>query len=46
MCKCGAWGHGLVVDLAVVGLLLDLIILKVMSNLKDSVTQSAGISDQ
>ena len=30
------YGHGLVVDLAVLGLQLDLMILKVLSNLKDS----------
>ena len=32
----GTWGHGLVVDLAVLGLRLDSMILKVFSNLNDS----------
>ncbi|KAK4825110.1 LOW QUALITY PROTEIN: hypothetical protein QYF61_024001 [Mycteria americana] len=35
-CRCGAQGHGLVVDLAVLGLRLDSMILKVFSNLNDS----------
>jgi len=35
MCGCGIWGRGLVMDLAVLGLWLDLI-LKLFSNLNDS----------
>ncbi len=37
MCRHGTWEDGLVVDLAVLGLQLDLVILKVFSNLNDSV---------
>ena len=37
VCRHGTWGHGLVVDLAVLGLQLDLIILKVFANVIDSV---------
>jgi len=35
-CRCGAWEHGLVVDLEVLGERLDLMILKVFSNLNDA----------
>jgi len=35
MCRCGALGRGSVVDLAVLGLQLDLMIIKVFSNLSD-----------
>jgi len=37
MYKSGTWGHGLVVDWAVLGLQLDSMFLKVFSNLNDSV---------
>ena len=37
MCRRSAQGHGLVVDLAVLGLQLDSMILKVFSNLNYSV---------
>lgn len=36
MCTCGAQEHGLVADLAVIGLQLNLVILKVFSILNDS----------
>jgi len=36
MSRYGTYGHGLVVDLAVLGLWWDLMILKVFSNLNDS----------
>ena len=36
MCRRDAQGHGLVVELAVLGLRLDSMILRVCSNLKDS----------
>jgi len=37
MCEHGTKGHGLVVDLVVLGELLDLVILRVLSNLGDSI---------
>lgn len=37
MCEHGTKGHGLVADLVVLGELLDLIILRVLSNLGDSI---------
>jgi len=37
MCRCGTWGHGLAVDLAVLDLQVDLMILKVCHNLNNSV---------
>jgi len=36
MCRCGAQGHGLVVDLAVLGMWLDSMILKFFSSLNGS----------
>jgi len=36
MCRCGTEEHGLVVDLAVLGLRLDSMILKVFSKINDS----------
>jgi len=36
MCRCGAYKHDLVVDLAVLDLRLDSMILKILSNLKRS----------
>lgn len=35
ICGFGAWGHGLVMELAVLGLWLDLMILKVLSKIND-----------
>lgn len=37
MCRHGTWGHGFVVDLAMLGLWLDLMILKAFFNQNDSV---------
>lgn len=34
---CGTWGHGLVVDLVVLGQHLELMVLEVSSNLNDSI---------
>jgi len=36
MSGCGTWGHGLVVDLVVLDLQLNLMILQVFSSLNDS----------
>jgi len=36
MCKCGTKAHGFVVDTEVFGLWLDLMILKIFTNLNDS----------
>ena len=43
-CRCGAHGHGLVVDLVALGLRLDLMILRVFSNLNDSMILILGIA--
>ena len=37
MCRCGTWGHGLVVDVTVLGKWLNSVILKVFSGLNNSV---------
>ena len=42
MCRCGAKGRGLVVDLAGLGLQLDSMTLSVFSNLRDSMILIPG----
>jgi len=46
ICRCGTSGRGLVVDLALLGIWLDSMILKVYSNLSGSMIRRQNIQQQ